>query len=63
MEMSTDRRKLSPNVDIQTAAEIEEFFSAAEKEEQKKFMNKYNFDVVKDVPLGGRYEWVRIKPY
>ncbi|KAJ4966637.1 hypothetical protein NE237_018486 [Protea cynaroides] len=45
-----------------TEAEIDEFFSAAEKKEQKQFADKYNFDILKDVPLEGRYEWVRVKP-
>ncbi|OVA10448.1 Cyclin-dependent kinase inhibitor [Macleaya cordata] len=40
--------------------ELEDFFSAAEKEEQKRFSDRYNFDIVKDVPLEGRYEWVRL---
>nr|GMD85790.1 cyclin-dependent kinase inhibitor 7-like isoform X1 [Ipomoea batatas] len=44
------------------AAEIEEFFTAAEKYEQKRFQEKYNYDIVKDVPLEGRYQWVRLKP-
>ncbi|KAK9670399.1 hypothetical protein RND81_13G199400 [Saponaria officinalis] len=42
--------------------EIEEFFSSAEKQLQKRFSDKYNFDIVKDVPLEGRYEWCQIKP-
>ncbi|GMH06415.1 hypothetical protein Nepgr_008255 [Nepenthes gracilis] len=42
--------------------EIEEFFAAAEKNLHKRFTEKYNFDVVKDVPLDGRYEWVPVKP-
>ncbi|XP_074379898.1 uncharacterized protein LOC141721051 isoform X2 [Apium graveolens] len=42
--------------------EIEEFFSAAEKHEQKRFAEKYNYDIVKDVPLEGRYQWVCLKP-
>ncbi|XP_043712115.1 cyclin-dependent kinase inhibitor 1-like isoform X2 [Telopea speciosissima] len=45
-----------------TEAEIEDFFSVAEKEEQKRFTDKYNFNILKDVPLEGRYEWVRVKP-
>uniref|UniRef100_M1CFI0 Cyclin-dependent kinase inhibitor n=1 Tax=Solanum tuberosum TaxID=4113 RepID=M1CFI0_SOLTU len=43
-------------------AEIEEFFSAAEKCEQKRFAEKYNYDIVKDAPLEGRYQWVSLKP-
>ncbi|CAH9125806.1 unnamed protein product [Cuscuta epithymum] len=45
-----------------SAAEIEEFFSAAEKYQQNLFMEKYNYDVEKDVPLEGRYKWVPLKP-
>ncbi|KAJ4839630.1 hypothetical protein Tsubulata_034661 [Turnera subulata] len=43
-------------------AEIEEFFAVAEKEEQKRFAEKYNYDIAKDAPLQGRYQWVRLKP-
>ncbi|XP_059433431.1 cyclin-dependent kinase inhibitor 7-like [Corylus avellana] len=43
-------------------AEIEEFFAKAEKYEQKRFAEKYNYDIVKDVPLEGRYQWFRLKP-
>ncbi|XP_017981546.1 PREDICTED: cyclin-dependent kinase inhibitor 7 isoform X1 [Theobroma cacao] len=43
-------------------AEIEEFFASAEKDLQKHFTEKYNFDFVKEEPLEGRYEWVRLKP-
>lgn len=43
-----------------TAEEIDEFFSAAEKYEQKRFTEKYNYDVVKDIPLEGRYQWIRM---
>ncbi|XP_062106523.1 cyclin-dependent kinase inhibitor 7-like [Humulus lupulus] len=42
--------------------EIEEFFAIAEKTEQKRFTEKYNFDVVNDTPLEGRYQWVCLKP-
>ncbi|KAL2344836.1 hypothetical protein Fmac_006121 [Flemingia macrophylla] len=41
-------------------AEIEEFFTMAEKYEQKRFEEKYNFDIVSDLPLEGRYQWVRL---
>ncbi|KAL9261167.1 Cyclin-dependent kinase inhibitor 3-like protein [Drosera capensis] len=42
--------------------EIEEFFAEAEKDLQKRFIDKYNFDIVRDVPLEGRYQWVPVKP-
>ncbi|PIA56410.1 hypothetical protein AQUCO_00700616v1 [Aquilegia coerulea] len=44
-----------------TDAELEDFFSAAEKDEKKRFEEKYNYDIVKDVPLEGRFEWVELK--
>ncbi|XP_075520963.1 uncharacterized protein LOC142554177 isoform X3 [Primulina tabacum] len=45
-----------------SAAEIEEFFAAAEKYEQKRFAEKYNYDIVKDYPVEGKYEWVPLHP-
>ncbi|XP_057783041.1 cyclin-dependent kinase inhibitor 7-like isoform X2 [Salvia miltiorrhiza] len=43
-----------------SAAELEEFFTEAEEYVQKRFAEKYNYDIVKDAPiLGGRYQWVR----
>lgn len=45
---------------IPTAYEMEEFFAYAEKQQQTIFMDKYNFDIVNDVPLPGRYEWVPV---
>ncbi|GKU94727.1 hypothetical protein SLEP1_g8174 [Rubroshorea leprosula] len=45
-----------------TEAELQEFFTAAEKDLQKQFVDKYNYDIVKDEPLDGRFEWVRLKP-
>lgn len=44
-----------------SAEEIEEFFAAAEKCDQKRFTEKYNYDFSKDVPLEGRYQWVRLQ--
>ncbi|PNX92627.1 cyclin-dependent kinase inhibitor 3-like protein [Trifolium pratense] len=45
---------------IPTSTEMDEFFALAEKQQQANFMEKYNFDVVNDVPLPGRYEWVPV---
>ncbi|XAR73978.1 hypothetical protein NMG60_11008122 [Bertholletia excelsa] len=42
--------------------ELEEFFAVAEKDLQKRFAEKYNYDIIKDVPLEGRYDWIRLKP-
>lgn len=53
----TDRPVKTPPI-----SEIEDFFAEAEKYEQKRFSEKYNFDIVMDVPLEGRYQWIRLKP-
>ncbi|CAA7012813.1 unnamed protein product [Microthlaspi erraticum] len=47
-----------------TAEEIEEFFSELgdDDEKQKRFTEKYNFDIVNDKPLEGRYKWDRVEP-
>ncbi|OMP02043.1 Cyclin-dependent kinase inhibitor [Corchorus olitorius] len=55
-------RRRSTVEKMPTEAELEEFFVAAEKKLQKQFTEKYNYDIVKDEPLEGRYEWVRLKP-
>ncbi|KAL0387014.1 UNVERIFIED_CONTAM: Cyclin-dependent kinase inhibitor 7 [Sesamum radiatum] len=58
---STSYGKFSASVSkTPPAAELEEFFAAAEKYDQKRFAEKYNYDIVKDVPLDGRYQWVRL---
>ncbi|KAB1200369.1 Cyclin-dependent kinase inhibitor 3 [Morella rubra] len=68
---STTRRTTSENNqrvrndlrrNIPTTQEMEEFFVCAERQQQRIFIEKYNFDVVNDLPLQGRYEWVRIGP-
>ncbi|KVI10761.1 cyclin-dependent kinase inhibitor 7-like [Cynara cardunculus var. scolymus] len=59
---ATSRRKPSATAKIPSAAELEEFFSEAEKYEKKRFAEKYNYDIVKDAPMEGRYQWVRLKP-
>ncbi|XP_073022976.1 cyclin-dependent kinase inhibitor 5-like isoform X2 [Primulina eburnea] len=45
-----------------SAVEIEKFFAAAEKYEQKRFAEKYNYDIGKDYPVEGKYEWVPLHP-
>ncbi|XP_022735246.1 cyclin-dependent kinase inhibitor 4-like isoform X2 [Durio zibethinus] len=47
---------------IPTAHEMDEFFSIAEEEQQRQFIEKYNFDPVNDKPLPGRYEWKKVDP-
>ncbi|KAK1631404.1 hypothetical protein QYE76_005719 [Lolium multiflorum] len=41
--------------------EMEAFFAAAESGVARSFAAKYNYDVVKDAPMDGRYEWVRVR--
>lgn len=45
-----------------TANEIEEFFATAEEQQRRLFIEKYNFDIVNDLPLPGRYGWVQVVP-
>ncbi|KAI3452033.1 hypothetical protein Pfo_008698 [Paulownia fortunei] len=57
----SNSRRCSTAEKMPTEAELEEFFFAAEKNLQKQFVDKYNYDIVKDEPLEGRYEWVQIQ--
>ncbi|KAG6495631.1 cyclin-dependent kinase inhibitor 7-like [Zingiber officinale] len=43
-------------------AELEAFFATAERNLQQRFAERYNFDVVNDVPMAGRYEWIPVIP-
>ncbi|KDP39379.1 hypothetical protein JCGZ_01136 [Jatropha curcas] len=47
---------------IPTSLEMDEFFARAEEEQQRQFIEKYNFDPVNDKPLPGRYEWEKLDP-
>ncbi|KAE8698074.1 Cyclin-dependent kinase inhibitor 5 [Hibiscus syriacus] len=47
---------------IPTSHEMDEFFSLAEVDQQRQFIEKYNFDPVKDKPLQGRYQWEKVDP-
>ncbi|XP_051118606.1 cyclin-dependent kinase inhibitor 4-like [Andrographis paniculata] len=66
---STKQRSPSENRRVQnvfrntpTTHEIEEFFTQAEQLQQDQFIKKYNFDIRNDLPLPGRYEWVKVIP-
>ncbi|KAJ8774143.1 hypothetical protein K2173_009574 [Erythroxylum novogranatense] len=62
---STDangRIQNSAHEHIPTAHEMNDFFSGAEEEQRKQFIEKYNFDPVKDKPLPGRFEWEKLDP-
>ncbi|XP_071709510.1 uncharacterized protein [Rutidosis leptorrhynchoides] len=47
---------------IAPEAEIEEFFVAAQKDLNKRFKDKYNYDILNDIPIEGRFEWIQVKP-
>ncbi|XP_023539497.1 cyclin-dependent kinase inhibitor 4-like [Cucurbita pepo subsp. pepo] len=50
----------SSATDVPTAQEVDDFFNWAEGEQQRKFIEKYNYDLVTDKPLPGRYEWEKL---
>ncbi|KAG6597294.1 Cyclin-dependent kinase inhibitor 4, partial [Cucurbita argyrosperma subsp. sororia] len=50
----------SSATDVPTAQEVDDFFNWAEGEQQRKFIEKYNYDPVTDKPLPGRYEWEKL---
>ncbi|CAK9167136.1 unnamed protein product [Ilex paraguariensis] len=58
---ASSRRRSTALEKMPSEAELEEFFAATEKNVQKCFAEKYNYDIVKDVPLEGRYEWIQLK--
>ncbi|GMI96122.1 hypothetical protein HRI_003281500 [Hibiscus trionum] len=47
---------------VPTSHEMDEFFSLAEVDQQRQFIEKYNFDPAKDRPLPGRYQWEKVDP-
>ncbi|CAA3013366.1 cyclin-dependent kinase inhibitor 7-like [Olea europaea subsp. europaea] len=55
-------RSLSTMQKMPSETELEEFFASAEKDLQKQFTEKYNFDILEDIPLEGRYEWIELNP-
>ncbi|XP_024986147.1 cyclin-dependent kinase inhibitor 7-like [Cynara cardunculus var. scolymus] len=60
--MINSRRTVLPAEKMPPAAELEEFFAAAQKDLHKRFRDKYNYDIVNDIPLKGRFEWIQLKP-
>ncbi|KAJ8534581.1 hypothetical protein K7X08_016309 [Anisodus acutangulus] len=61
-ELNTTAQRTRNSIlrNIPSVHEIEEFFTFAEQQQQHLFMEKYNFDVANDLPLSGRYEWIRV---
>ncbi|KAI3665716.1 hypothetical protein L6452_44346 [Arctium lappa] len=55
-------RRTVPAEKMPPAAELEDFFASAETELHKRFKDKYNYDIVNDTPLEGRFQWVQVLP-
>lgn len=58
---TNQRIRNSRQRNIPTTNEVEEFFASAEQQQQRIFIEKYNFDPVNEAPLPGRYEWERVE--
>ncbi|XP_030532835.1 cyclin-dependent kinase inhibitor 3-like [Rhodamnia argentea] len=56
------RTQMSILRSIPASDEMEEFFACAERRQQRSFLEKYNFDIVRDLPLPGRFEWAQVIP-
>lgn len=55
-------RTVLPAEKMPPEAELEEFFAAAQEDLNKRFKDKYNYDILNDIPLTGRFEWIQVKP-
>lgn len=58
--VSASRRARNTERAIPTTPEMEDFFAGFELHQQKQFIDKYNYDIMNDLPLPGRYEWVSV---
>ncbi|VFQ86304.1 unnamed protein product [Cuscuta campestris] len=47
-------------VNLPSRGEMDEFFVRSEQQQQALFIDKYNYDIVNDLPLPGRYDWVKV---
>ncbi|KAJ0240189.1 Cyclin-dependent kinase inhibitor 4 [Hirschfeldia incana] len=45
---------------LPSTPDMDRFFSGAEEEQQRQFIEKYNFDPVNEQPLPGRFEWEKV---
>ncbi|KAJ4764880.1 Cyclin-dependent kinase inhibitor family protein [Rhynchospora pubera] len=58
---SGEKSRCRSHVDrMPSQTEIDDFFGVAEKAIRDRFASKYNFDVEREMPLEGRYEWVQL---
>ncbi|KAL6502958.1 hypothetical protein OROHE_024126 [Orobanche hederae] len=46
---------------VPSSRELDEFFTRGEQSVQHQFIERYNFDFVKNLPLPGRYEWMAVR--
>ncbi|KAI7743832.1 hypothetical protein M8C21_026968 [Ambrosia artemisiifolia] len=54
--------RVLPTEKLAPESELEEFFTAAQEGLNERFKNKYNYDIVNDIPLKGRFEWIKVNP-
>ncbi|XP_022980376.1 cyclin-dependent kinase inhibitor 4-like [Cucurbita maxima] len=54
------RLQNSSATDVPTTREVDDFFNYVEGEQQRKFIEKYNFDPNTGKPLPGRYQWEKM---
>lgn len=59
---STEANPRTEQPTIPISPEFEEYFAKHEAEQQREFMEKYNFDPVTEQPLPGRFEWEKVSP-
>ncbi|VFQ86133.1 unnamed protein product [Cuscuta campestris] len=59
-QVHSSRPQNSSQSPIPATREVDEFFSDAEVQQQRQFIEKYNYDPVNDKPLPGRYEWKEV---
>ncbi|KAK4441513.1 Cyclin-dependent kinase inhibitor 3 [Sesamum alatum] len=58
----TERAQDVRVVNVPSSRDLEDFFAREEQLLQRHFVEKYNFDIMNDLPLPGRYEWVAVRP-
>ncbi|GAA0160151.1 hypothetical protein Leryth_020565 [Lithospermum erythrorhizon] len=46
---------------VPSAENIETFFDASERQQERHFTEKYNFNFKNETPLPGRYEWMKVE--
>ncbi|KAL6563777.1 hypothetical protein OROGR_002736 [Orobanche gracilis] len=57
----SQRSRTEPLTNAPSSHELDEFFNRVEQSVQRQFIERYNFDFVKNMPLPGRYEWMAVR--